>query len=80
MLRPPAPRCSRVSQGHDADNLLKDPQGREALLTCDVWEHAYYVDRFNARAAYVAAWWHLVDWGQARCFLTGAQRSAQSNT
>jgi len=32
------------------------------LLTCDVWEHAYYVDRRNDRAAYVEAFWKLVNW------------------
>jgi Fe-Mn family superoxide dismutase len=33
------------------------------LLTCDVWEHAYYIDYRNARPAYVEAFWKLVDWG-----------------
>jgi Fe-Mn family superoxide dismutase len=32
------------------------------LLTCDVWEHAYYVDRRNDRAAYVEAFWKLANW------------------
>ena len=36
--------------------------GQTALMTCDVWEHAYYVDYRNARAKYVEAFWNLVNW------------------
>ena len=32
------------------------------LLTCDVWEHAYYIDYRNARQAYLDAFWKVVDW------------------
>jgi len=38
-------------------------EGKKALLTCDVWEHAYYIDYRNARAKYLEAYWSLVNWG-----------------
>lgn len=37
-------------------------EGKTPLLTCDVWEHAYYIDYRNARAAYVEKFWDIVNW------------------
>ncbi len=32
------------------------------LMTCDIWEHAYYIDYRNARPKYMEAFWNLVNW------------------
>ncbi len=37
-------------------------EGQQALITIDVWEHAYYIDFRNARPKYVETFWNLVNW------------------
>lgn len=44
----------------NADNPLLS--AHTPLMTCDVWEHAYYIDYRNARANYLEKWWGLVNW------------------
>ncbi len=49
-----------VTSTQDAGNPLTE--GKKPLLTCDVWEHAYYVDFRNARPTYLEHFWELVNW------------------
>jgi len=44
----------------DAGNPLTD--GNTPIITCDVWEHAYYIDYRNNRGTFIDGWWKLVNW------------------
>ncbi len=45
----------------NALTVLTD-NSKKALLTCDVWEHAYYIDTRNARAKYVENFFEVINW------------------
>lgn len=49
-----------IVQESNAGNPMT--RGLKPLLTLDVWEHAYYIDYRNRRAAFIESWWNLVNW------------------
>jgi Fe-Mn family superoxide dismutase len=49
-----------IVQESNAGNPLRN--GLIPVLTCDVWEHAYYLDKQNRRPDYIADFWNLVNW------------------
>ena len=52
-------KLSIVQTSNAATPLTTD---MKPLLVCDVWEHAYYIDRQNARANYVNEFWAVINW------------------
>jgi superoxide dismutase, Fe-Mn family len=49
-----------IETGSNADTPIA--RNNQPLLTCDVWEHAYYIDYRNARPDFLKAYWKIVDW------------------
>lgn len=45
----------------NADTVITD-ESVTPLMTCDVWEHAYYVDYRNARPEYLKNFWEIINW------------------
>merc|ERR1712054_304883 len=60
LVQDPKDLSLQIKGTHDAANPMTD--NLHPILTCDVWEHAYYIDYRNDRAKYIQAWWNLVNW------------------
>jgi len=50
----------KIVKTSNANNPLID--GSTPILVCDVWEHAYYIDRRNNRGEYIKNFWELINW------------------
>ena len=62
-----------ITSTSNADNPLME--GKIPLLTCDVWEHAYYLDYQNRRADFVTVFLnHLIDWDHVALRLANAPK------
>ena len=69
-----------VRTTHDGENFVGQ-DGVTPLITCDLWEHAYYVDYRNDRKAFLAAWFDKVaDWDFAAHQLAAAERNGKAWT
>ena len=51
-----------ITQEPNAGNPVT--KGLKPLLTMDVWEHAYYIDYRNRRAAHLQALWQIINWDE----------------
>jgi Fe-Mn family superoxide dismutase len=59
LVKNPDGTLDSVSTSNAATPLTTD---KKPLLTCDVWEHAYYIDYRNSRPNYLSHYWEMINW------------------
>lgn len=59
LVKDSAGKLSIVQQSNAGNPMTK---GLTPIMVCDVWEHAYYLDKQNARPKCMESYWELVNW------------------
>jgi len=59
----------RVSNTANQDSPVMESRDNYAILTLDLWEHAYYLNFENRRADWIVEWWKIVNWAEVQAQL-----------
>jgi superoxide dismutase, Fe-Mn family len=71
LIKTPDKKLKIISTPNQDNSLMGDaPDKGLPIIALDVWEHAYYLKYQNKRAAYIEAWWNVLNWNHANQLYT----------